>query len=191
MLEPLDNQNALGFKVARTLVSVHGRKYCPVWNDSDDPITLKYGTPIATVSPIIDIIQSCSDEESRGNGTQQTSEMDPDINRKYIHNLNKLNNNIHKYKSYTDQRTKRINISNTDTGRHFTTNNTQSDARYFYANDARHSYNNDARHYCRIKESKDRRQEYAQDTTTPTTSTLPEAVIHQTIHHKYEDLNLT
>jgi len=41
MLEPLDYQNAVGFKVARTLVSVHRRKYCPVWNDSDQPITLK------------------------------------------------------------------------------------------------------------------------------------------------------
>jgi len=28
LLEPLDNQNAVGFKVARRLV--HGRKYCPV-----------------------------------------------------------------------------------------------------------------------------------------------------------------
>jgi len=24
-------------KVARTLVSVHGRKFCPVWNDSNEP----------------------------------------------------------------------------------------------------------------------------------------------------------
>jgi len=30
MLEPLDNQNAVSFRVARTLVSVHWRKYCPV-----------------------------------------------------------------------------------------------------------------------------------------------------------------
>jgi len=39
LLEPLDNQNAVGFKVTRTLVSLHGKKYCPVWNDSDQPIT--------------------------------------------------------------------------------------------------------------------------------------------------------
>jgi len=30
MLEPLDNQNAVGFRVARTLVSVHEMKYCLV-----------------------------------------------------------------------------------------------------------------------------------------------------------------
>jgi len=63
MLELLDNKNAMGFRVARTLVSVHGRKYCPVWNDWDEPITLKYSTPIATLSPIADIIKSCTDEE--------------------------------------------------------------------------------------------------------------------------------
>jgi len=87
MLEPLENKNAVCFRVARTLVSVHGRKYCPVWNDSDEPITLKYGTLIAMVSPILDIIWSCSDDESKGNVTQQTSTIDPDINTKYIHNL--------------------------------------------------------------------------------------------------------
>jgi len=80
LLEPLDNKNAVGFRVARTLVSIHGRKYCPVWNDSDKTITLKYGTPIATVSPILDIIRSCSDVESRGNVTKQTSSIDPNIN---------------------------------------------------------------------------------------------------------------
>jgi len=38
MLEPLDNKNTFGFRVVRALVSVHGRKYCPVSNDSDEPI---------------------------------------------------------------------------------------------------------------------------------------------------------
>jgi len=67
MLKPLENQNPVGYRVARTLVSVHGTKYCPVWNDSDETITLKYGTPIATVSLILDIIRSCSDDEATGN----------------------------------------------------------------------------------------------------------------------------
>jgi len=146
MLEPLDNQNALGFKVARTLVSVHGRKYCPVWNDSDDPITLRYGTPIATVSPILDIIKSCSDDESTGNINGQNSDMDPEINRKYIHNPNILNNNIHRYKSNNTQRKKGINISQPHRGRHSTTNYANSDARHSYANDARHFYKSNARH---------------------------------------------
>jgi len=103
MLKLLDNHNAVGFKVARTLVSVHGRKYCSVWNDSDVPITLKYGTPIATVSPIIDIIRSCSDEESKGKIPQQTSTTDPNMNKKYIHNLNILNKNINIYNNNTEQ----------------------------------------------------------------------------------------
>jgi len=63
----------MGFRVACTLVNVHGKKYCPVWNDSDEPITLKYGTPIATVSQIADIIKSCTDEESIGDVRQKTS----------------------------------------------------------------------------------------------------------------------
>jgi len=75
----------------------NGRKYCPVWNDSDEPITLKYGTPIATVSPILYIIRSCSDDEWKGNISQQTSTIDPDINKNYIHNLNILNQNINMY----------------------------------------------------------------------------------------------
>jgi len=103
MLEPLDNQNTVGFRVARTLISVHGRKYCPVWNDSDEPITLKYGTPIATVSPIIDIIRSCSDEESKGNINQQATATNPNMNKKYIHNLNILNKNINMYNNSTEQ----------------------------------------------------------------------------------------
>jgi len=103
MLKPLDNQNAVGFKVARTLVSVHGRKYCPVWNDLDQPITLKYGTPIATVSPIADIVRSCTDEESIGDIKQQTSTIDPDINKKYIHNLNIFNKIINVYNTNKQQ----------------------------------------------------------------------------------------
>jgi len=97
LLEPLDNKNAVGFKVARTLVSVHGRKYCPVWNNSDQPITLKYGTPIATVSPMADIIRSCTDEESIGDVRRQTSTMDTDVNNKYKRNLSILNKHINAY----------------------------------------------------------------------------------------------
>jgi len=103
MLEPLDNQNAVRFRVARTLVSIHGRKYCPVWNDSDKPITLKYGTPIATVSPIQDIIRSCSDKESIGNVNQQTSTTNPNKTKKYIHNLNIFYKNINMYNNNTEQ----------------------------------------------------------------------------------------
>jgi len=103
MLEPLDNQNALGFKVACTLVSTHVRKYCPVWNDSDQPLTLNYGTPIATVSLIADIIRSCTDEESIGARRTQSSTLDPEVNKKYIHNLNILNKNINTYNTNKQQ----------------------------------------------------------------------------------------
>jgi len=48
LLEPLNN----GLNIARTVVWIHEMEYCPVWNDTDYPITLKYGTPIATVSTV-------------------------------------------------------------------------------------------------------------------------------------------
>jgi len=35
LLEPLYNKNNLGLRVARTVVWVNGRKYCPVWNETN------------------------------------------------------------------------------------------------------------------------------------------------------------
>jgi len=179
MLEPLDNKNAVGFRLARTLVCVHSRKYCPVWNDSDEPITLKYGMPIATVSPILDIIRLCSDDKSKGNVTQQTSTIDPDINKKYIHNLNILNKNINTYNHNTKRQDDRVtNNTYTNTRYHFSANRIQSDARHLYGNDARHSYGNGASH------------EYTNQANEQTPPKLPEEPVHKTIHHKYEALKL-
>jgi len=145
MLKPLDNQNAVGFRVARTLVSVHGRKYGPVRNDSNETITLKYGTPIATASPILDIIRSCSDEESIGNINQQTSTTDPNTNKKYIHNLNILNKNINMYYNSTKQQDVKMTKSTYGNARrHFPTNRVQNDTCHSYGNDAPHSHANGA-----------------------------------------------
>jgi len=139
LLEPLDNQNALGFKVARTLVSTQGRKFCPVWNDSDQPLTLYYGTPIATVSPIADIIRSCTDKKSIGEVRTQTSTIDPEVNKKYIHNLNVLNKNINAYNTSQQQDARiQTNDTNGHTRRHPTTHNIQ-----YAQNNARHSHNNE------------------------------------------------
>jgi len=178
MLEPFDNQNAIGFRVARTLVSVHGRKYCPVWNDSDEPITFKYGTPIATVSPILDIIRLCSDEESIGNVNQQTSTTDPNTKKKYIHNLNILNKNINMYNNSEQQDVRMTNNTYRNTRGHFPTNRVQSDARHSYANQARQPYTNGAG------------QEYINKTYEQTPLILPEKKVHKTIHHEYDELKL-
>jgi len=182
ILEPLDNKNAVGFRVARTLVSVHGREYCLVWNDLDEPITLKYGTPITTVPPILDIIISCSDNESKGDINQQTS-IDPDNNKKYIHILNILNKNIKMYNSNNEQQDCRMtNGTYTNTRRHFqanTANRVQSDARHLYGNDARHSHESGAR------------QQYTSRTNEHfNTRRLPEEKVHKTIFHQYEALKL-
>jgi hypothetical protein len=58
LIEPLDNENARGIRVARTLVRSLGSKHCPIWNDSDDVITLHKHTPIGTLSSISDILDS-------------------------------------------------------------------------------------------------------------------------------------
>jgi len=143
MLEPLDNKKTVGFRVARTLVSVHSKKYCPVWNDSDEPITLKYRTSIATVSLIADIIKFCTDEQSIGDMRQVTSTVDPDINKTYIHNLNILNKNINVYnnKSQQPDASNQNNSTYAKTRRH-----SQANTAHRAQNDARDSYGNDARH---------------------------------------------
>jgi len=118
----------MGFRIARTLVSVHGRKACPVWNNSDELMTFKYGTPIATVSPIKDIIKSCTDDELANDFRKKPSTPDSHDNRKYVQNLNVLNSNIAAYNN---------------------NNNYNNDARRSHTNDARHSYTNDASsHLC-------------------------------------------
>jgi len=116
MLEKLNNRNAVVLRVCRTLVSVHGRKYCPIWNDSDQPITLKYGTPIATVSPFADIVRSCTVKESIGDICQQSSTIDPDTSLKYVHNLNILNKNNNVYTTNKQQNAR--NHTYVNTGRH-------------------------------------------------------------------------
>jgi len=111
-----------------TYVNVHGRKFCPVWSESDEPIILQYGMPIATVSPIKDVIKQCSNEKLVGNFKNQTPTRNQHINRKYVQTLNVLNKNINAY-----------NNDNTQS-------NSIKDTRNSYANDARHCYANDARH---------------------------------------------
>jgi len=177
-MEPLDNKNAVGFKVARTLVSVHGRKFCPVWNDSDQPITLKHGTPIATVSPIADIIRTCTDEESIGDVRRQTSTMDTKVNIKYIHNLNILNKNINAYNT-TQQQDARI--PNHDTYKH-TRHHSNTQNTHYTPNYAHHPYEND------VQCSHDNNAQ--QDTHVTTPLVTHDATIHKTIHHTYEELDL-
>jgi len=50
LLEPRYDRNHLGLRVARRVVWINRSEYCPVWNDTHRPITLKYGTAIAIVS---------------------------------------------------------------------------------------------------------------------------------------------
>jgi len=144
LLEPLYNQNNLGVRVARTVVWVHGRKYCPVWNDTIESITLKYGTPIATVSTTInDKLKSCSLDESIQE--YRNTKNKPDIRE--INNNNTRNTRRHSYANNTRQ-------FYTNNARYYTrgshANDTRranaNDTRHFQANDAPCSYANDVRH---------------------------------------------
>jgi RNA:NAD 2'-phosphotransferase (TPT1/KptA family) len=58
LIEPIDNTNARGMKIAHTLVKSKGPKYCPVWNDSDEELWLHKNAPIGTLTSITDIIES-------------------------------------------------------------------------------------------------------------------------------------
>jgi len=135
MLEPLDNENALGFRVARTLVSVHGRKCCPVWNDSNDPMTLPYGTPIATASPIKDILRFVTAEKSTGSSKINVSRADRETRTTYAKHSNVLNTHINTY-----------NITDSQNYARNTRHSYARDARHSYKTDARHSYASDAHH---------------------------------------------
>jgi len=131
------------------------------------------------VSPILDIIRSCSDEESLGNINQQTSTTDPNTNKKYIHNLNFLNKNKNMYNNSTEQQDVRMtNNTYGNTRRHFSTNRVQNDTRHSYGNDARCSYANGAG------------QEYINKTYKQTPLILPKEKVHKTIHHEYDEIKL-
>jgi len=60
----LKNNNNHGLRIARTVVWIHEIEYCPVWNDTNYPIHLKYITPVATVSTVQDKLKICSLEQS-------------------------------------------------------------------------------------------------------------------------------
>src|SRR6266568_2508976 len=66
LIEPIDNSNPRDFRVARTLLKTKGIKRCPVWNDSDEPLTLPQNTPIATISTITDIVDMVEADHERG-----------------------------------------------------------------------------------------------------------------------------
>jgi len=104
MLRPLYNRNGVGFRVARTVVWVHGRKYCPVWNNSNEPITLKCGTPIATVSTIRDKLELCFLEKSiqkykNSRNRPDTRERCNNTRERYTNNFRK--NTRHSYANDT------------------------------------------------------------------------------------------
>jgi len=163
MLEPLDNENALGIRVARTLVSVHGKFFCPVWNNSDEPMTLPFGTPIATVFPIKDILRFVSDKESTGSPKITQSRADRKTRTTYAKHLSVLNTHINTYNKTSSQ------------------NDARNATRHFYASDARHSYASNAR------------QAYGNGHNTVNNNcsvTQPEEKVHHTIHHNYKKLNL-
>jgi len=84
-------------------------------------------------------VRSCTDEESIGDVRQQTSTIDPDMNKNYIHNLNILNKNINVYNT-NKQQDAIIQTNNTyaNTRRH-----SQSHAANYAQSDACHSYGND------------------------------------------------
>jgi len=73
------------------------REYCPVWNDTNEPIALKYGTPIATVSTIQDKLKSCSVEES----IQAYRYAKNKRNIRGINNFNSNNTRCHSYANNT------------------------------------------------------------------------------------------
>jgi len=97
LLEPLHNRNNLGLRVARTVVWINRSEYCPVWNDTNEPITLKNGTAIATISTIKNKLNLCSLEESI-----QAYRMAN--NKRNTHGINNINYNNTRRHSYTHNR---------------------------------------------------------------------------------------
>jgi len=63
ILEPIQNSAFLGIKIPRVLLSTIGQKYCPLWNYTDQLVTLTPGTIIGTVSPIQDILSVAQDND--------------------------------------------------------------------------------------------------------------------------------
>jgi len=61
MLEPIQNSAFLGIQIPRVLLSTIGQKYCPLWNYTDEIVTLTPGSIIGTVSPIQDILAVAQD----------------------------------------------------------------------------------------------------------------------------------
>jgi len=116
LLEPLHNRNNLGLRVARTVVWINRSEYCPVWNDTNEPITLKNGTAIATISTIKNKLNLCSLEES----------IQAYRDAKNKHNIRGINN-----------------YHSNNTRLHYNTNDTRHSCRYTrrpYANNRHHSY---------------------------------------------------
>ena len=65
LIEPLDNDNARGIKLARTLVKSKGPKHCPIWNDSDLEIRVPKFSPVGTLTSISDIIDSVDEDNQQ------------------------------------------------------------------------------------------------------------------------------
>jgi len=66
-------------------------------------MTLLYGTPIATVSPIKDILRSVSDEESTGSPKISESRADRETRTTYAKHLDVLNTRINTYNNTDSQ----------------------------------------------------------------------------------------
>jgi len=141
LLEPLHSKNNNGLRIARTVVWIQGREYCPVRNDTNEPITLKYGTPLATVSTIQGKLKECSLEES----IQAYRDAKNKRNTCGINNFYSSNNRHNSYLNYT-----RRSYAN--------------DRRHSYANSADHLYADNARHNRRRPYANDRRRAYTNDT---------------------------
>jgi len=97
LLEPLYNINNLGLRLARTVVWINGSELCPVWNDTNRPITLKYETAIATISTIKDNLNFCSLEESIHAYKEAK-------NKRNTRGINNVNSNNTRRLSYTHNR---------------------------------------------------------------------------------------
>jgi len=135
-------------RVARTVVLIHGREYCPVWNDTNEPRTLKYGTPLATVLTIQDKLEACFLKDP----IQEYGDAKSKRNVHEISNFHSKNNRRHSH------------ANDTRHSRHNTHGSYANDRRQSYATSAGHLYADHARNYQRRSYANDTRRSHAQDT---------------------------
>jgi len=152
LLKPLYNRNIVGLKEACTIVWIHRREYCPVWNDTNDPITLKYETTLATVSTIKDKLKKCSLEESI-----------------QVYRDAKIKRNVREKKKKFNSKNTRCHSHASETftchGRHYTLRSYANNSHHSYANNANHSYANNRCHNTRHAYAHDTRPFPANNTT--------------------------